>query len=113
MWGSGSESAAAFAVEGVRITVIRGSPAAGTVGALAYARDALEEVVLLANGDSFFESNWLDLLTLPVAGNWLGRAALRPVTDGLRYRLVELGDARVSAVEPGGRVACAIASSGP
>ncbi len=35
----------------------------GTGGALAYARDRLKDDFLLLNGDSWFDFNWLDLLS--------------------------------------------------
>ena len=112
MWGVESERAAELAREGVRITVIREPEAAGTAGALAYALDRLDEVFLLANGDSFFDFNWLDLLIVPAGDDWQARVALRRVADGSRYGMVEMAGARISAFHGAGRPGSAVINGG-
>ena len=103
MWGTASQAAPEFAKEGVRITVIKEPTAMGTAGALTYARNHLDDVFLLANGDSFFDFNWLDLLILRAGDDWQARVALRRVADSSRYGLVEVTDSRVSRFEGVGR----------
>jgi D,D-heptose 1,7-bisphosphate phosphatase len=112
LWGSGSKQAAQLACEGVRITVVREPEAAGTAGALTYARDHLDDVFLLANGDSFFDFNWLDLLIVPTGDDWQARVALRRVADGSRYGMVELADARISAFQGAGHPGPAVINGG-
>lgn len=101
-WGPGSQAHAALAAEGVTISVIAEREAAGTAGALLHARDRLDEQFLLANGDSFFDFNWLDLLTLEAPADALARIGLRRVPDGSRYGRVVLAGDRVTAFEPRG-----------
>jgi D,D-heptose 1,7-bisphosphate phosphatase len=64
---------------------------AGTGGALRQARDRLDEIFLLLNGDSWFDINLRDLawrLTHDPAG--LGCLALRRLPDAARYGVVTL-----------------------
>ena len=48
-------------VRGARVSVIEEPQEAGTAGALLQARDQLAPQFLMANGDSFFDVNWLAL----------------------------------------------------
>jgi D,D-heptose 1,7-bisphosphate phosphatase len=111
-WGKGSVGAAALMREGVRITIVEEPSAAGTAGALVHVRDRLDEKFLLANGDSFFDFNWLDLLTLDTADDWLARIALRQVPDGSRYGRVELTGERVTAFAARGGSGPALVNGG-
>lgn len=101
-WGPGSDAHKALAAEGVSIRVVAEPQAAGTAGALLHARDWLDERFLLANGDSFFDFNWLDLLTLHAPPDAVARIGLRRVPDGSRYGRVVLDGDRVTAFEPRG-----------
>jgi D,D-heptose 1,7-bisphosphate phosphatase len=69
----------------------------GTGGALRWARDYLAETFLLANADSLFAINYLDLIRPPDAERWLGKLALRRVAAVDRYGVVETAGARVTA----------------
>jgi len=72
----------------------------GTAGALAHARDRLASRFLLANGDSFFDFNVLDLVTSPERS--LVHMALRADVVGDRFGRVVLEGPRVTRfVEPG------------
>jgi D,D-heptose 1,7-bisphosphate phosphatase len=112
LWGDRSERAAEMAREGVHITVIREPKAAGTAGALNYIRDQLDDVFLLANGDSFFDFNWLDLLIVPAGDDWQARIALRRVADGSRYGSVEMANSRIFAFRSVGRSEPAVINGG-
>jgi D-glycero-D-manno-heptose 1,7-bisphosphate phosphatase len=101
-WGPGSAAHQALAAEGVNIRVVAEPEAAGTAGALLHARDWLDDQFLLANGDSFFDFNWLDLLTLDAPAHAIARIGLRRVPDGSRYGRVMLDGDRVTAFEPRG-----------
>lgn len=91
----------AFAGElGGTVEVIVEPSPLGTGGALAYARDQLQEEFLLLNGDSIFDFNYLDLsnCTRPgEPGDWLGRVALLPVENATRYGFVDLDGPRIAA----------------
>ena len=103
MWGSGSKGAGKLARQGIHITVIKEPTVLGTAGALAHARHRMDKFFLLANGDSFFDFNWLDLLIVPAGDDWQVRVALRRVADCSRYGLVEQADSRISRFEGAGR----------
>lgn len=62
--------------------------AMGTGGALQDAKDELASSFFLANGDTYFPINMLDLQTLP--GDLVGRMALRETSNASRYGLVHL-----------------------
>jgi D-glycero-D-manno-heptose 1,7-bisphosphate phosphatase len=79
-----------------RVRCVREPEAAGTAGALANARDVLDERFLLCNGDSFFDVNLLALVALPVEGPWTGKLALRPMADAGRYGAVTLDGTRIT-----------------
>lgn len=101
-WGETAAAAQALAQEGVRIAVVQEPKAMGTAGALWQARDMLDDVFLVANGERYFDFNWLDLLTLPAASEWQARMALRAIADTARYGTVLLDDARVQRFEAAG-----------
>lgn len=65
----------------------------GTGGALAFAREQLDEQFLLLNGDTWFDFNWLDLVDYTSEGSAL---AARQVPSADRYESLRLG--------PGGQV---------
>ena len=110
-WGAGSPNAERFAREGVRVVVVSEPEAAGTAGALTHARDYLDDIFLVANGGSFFDFNWLDLM-LPANDNWQARVALRRVADGSRYDLVEMLDSQVTAFRGRGRAGPGVVDGG-
>jgi D-glycero-D-manno-heptose 1,7-bisphosphate phosphatase len=66
----------------------------GTGGALRFARERLAQTFFMANGDSFFRFNLLDLAA-PLSRDCIGRLALRRVSDADRYGVVDLDGARV------------------
>ncbi len=101
-WGRGSQAAKALMREGVRVSVVAEAEPAGTGGALDYVRDRLDETFVLANGDSFFDFNWLDLLTVPAVEDWEVRVALRRVEDTERYGQVELAGSKITAFRAAG-----------
>jgi D,D-heptose 1,7-bisphosphate phosphatase len=67
----------------------------GTAGALSFAAEHLEETFLLLNGDSFFDTNWLDLMLAIGTCNPAVVMALRRVEDGSRYGVAKLQGERV------------------
>jgi D-glycero-D-manno-heptose 1,7-bisphosphate phosphatase len=83
-------------IHGALVRCIREPEAAGTAGALLYARAALDQRFLLCNGDSFFDINLLALAALPVEGPWMAKLALRKMDDASRYGAVQLDGARVT-----------------
>lgn len=60
----------------------------GTGGALAFAKDMLDEQFLLLNGDTWFDFNWLDLIDH--AGHYAAVAA-RQLATADRYESLALG----------------------
>ena len=68
----------------------------GTAGALLVAKDKLEEEFLLLNGDTFFNFNYLDLLTAKANDDWIIKMALRDVPSSGRYGSVLLDGNRVT-----------------
>jgi D-glycero-D-manno-heptose 1,7-bisphosphate phosphatase len=84
-------------VAGVNVQVLIEPEPSGTGGALRRARDCLEESFLLANADSLFAINYLDLIRPPEAAGWLGKLALRRVASVDRYGVVETAGARITA----------------
>ena len=75
---------------------------AGTAGALAVARDVLDDTFLLLNGDSFFDFNWLSLVPALESDDWTMHAALAQGVRGGRYGRVELDGNRISRFLPKG-----------
>lgn len=86
---------AAHPVTGVRIRVLIEPEALGTGGALWAAREILDPCFLLANGDTLFDFNWLDLAPLSTADT-LGVLALRRVPAAERYSAVALEGDRIT-----------------
>ncbi|SMF71789.1 D-glycero-D-manno-heptose 1,7-bisphosphate phosphatase [Tistlia consotensis] len=81
---------------GAAVTVAVEPAPAGTGGALRHAAGLLDERFLLVNGDTFFDVNWLDLLTLPAGADCVARLALRDAPPGVgRYDGVELAGTQV------------------
>ena len=69
---------------------------AGTGGALWHARDRLDPLFLLLNGDSWTDCNLLDFAVSAGHGDsWQAAMAVREVADGSRYGIVEMEGARV------------------
>ena len=58
---------------------------AGTAGALLNASNELDEEFLLANGDTFFDFNYLDLTVREPWGPWIIKIALRNRIETSRY----------------------------
>jgi D,D-heptose 1,7-bisphosphate phosphatase len=76
-------------IRGASVSVIREPEPAGTAGALTYARDRLDDVFLMSNGDSILDMNYLALAEKLRPGID-GALALRQVDDVRRYAHVEL-----------------------
>lgn len=83
-------------IHGAEVVVVREPEAAGTAGALVHAADRLDEVFLMANGDSWFDFNYLALATALGADDE-GALALRRVEDARRYGRVDHRNGRVIA----------------
>jgi D,D-heptose 1,7-bisphosphate phosphatase len=83
----------------VRITLSREPIRAGTGGALAHARDLLDDRFLLLNGDSLFDFNLSNLLADAAADGpeVIGRMVLRHLDDASRFGVVTLDGDRVTA----------------
>lgn len=75
-------------VDGCSIRVVVEEEPAGTGGALRHAANYLHDTFFLANGDSVFDFNYLDLVTQDLSGPWVGKMALRPLKGGSRYGAV-------------------------
>lgn len=78
---------------GLNIRIVVEAEPLGTAGALKNAESLLDPEFLLMNGDSFFDFNLLDLATLPVGEQWLGKMSLRSVEDSSRYGIVSTDSA--------------------
>jgi D,D-heptose 1,7-bisphosphate phosphatase len=82
--------------------VVEDSPM-GTGGALLQVSDKLASEFLLLNGDSLFDFNLNDLVTLADGHNWIGKVALRSLEDTGRFGAVTvLGDRVTSFAEKSG-----------
>ena len=92
---------------GARVELVAEPEPAGTAGALLHAAKFLKPRFLLLNGDSFFNTNILDLATGRNSEPWLARVALRHIQDTGRYGTVRLAGRNIvdfgekSAVGPG------------
>ena len=84
------------AIGGARIQIVREPAPAGTAGALLYARERLDPVFLMANGDSLFECD-LAALEAALGPHDIAALALRRVGDGARYGNVAFADGRINA----------------
>lgn len=81
-------------VLGARVRVAAEPEPAGTGGALRYAADTLDDVFLMANGDSFLDMNYL-ALAQALGGGDIGAMALRRVPNAARFGRVETQGDRV------------------
>ncbi len=101
----GEEIQAAIAgapIPHVDINVIVEPVPLGTGGALRFAAEHLEPTFLMANSDSFFDINLLDVALPPPSPDWLGKLALRRLPDTERYGVVNVDAGRIVAFEPRG-----------
>ena len=64
----------------------------GTAGAIRHAANRLQERFLLLNGDSFLDTNWLDLMVASGSPSPLAVMALRRVEDTSRYGIATIQD---------------------
>lgn len=87
---------------GLKVEVAVEAEPAGTAGALALSADRLDDVFLLANGDSFFDFNWLSLVPALERDDWTMHAALARGVRGGRYGRVELAGERICRFLPKG-----------
>ncbi|WP_094856439.1 HAD-IIIA family hydrolase [Bordetella genomosp. 10] len=72
----------------------------GTAGALSFARDKLDDIFLLTNGDSIFDFNWLDLHTrFALQPEALISMGLRRLPDASRFGAVVLDGHRVKGFQ--------------
>lgn len=85
-------------VAGIEVDVVVEPQPVGTGGALRRARDRLADRFMLANADSLFAINYLDLMRPPPAEDdaWLGKLALRRTESADRYGVVETAGARIT-----------------
>ena len=100
-----AEIAAAYdemSIDELEIRVAIEQSPAGTAGALALAADRLDEIFFLANGDSFFDFNWLSLVPALERDDWTMHVALAEGVHGDRYGRVELSGDRISRFLPRG-----------
>jgi D-glycero-D-manno-heptose 1,7-bisphosphate phosphatase len=79
----------------VKITIIEEEVPLGTAGAILNAKDVLKENFLLLNGDSFFDINYLDLITKSTESENSNVIALRRVKDISRYGQVVVDNNRI------------------
>jgi D,D-heptose 1,7-bisphosphate phosphatase len=90
-------------VAGAEVRVLIEPEPCGTGGALREARDWLAESFLLANADTLFAINYLDLVRPPEVEGWLGKLALRRSAAVDRYGEVETAGGRIIAFRERGR----------
>jgi D-glycero-D-manno-heptose 1,7-bisphosphate phosphatase len=81
---------------GMKISVIREPEPAGTAGALLYAKDVLEPVFYMLNGDSLFKFPTRELGNV-LGPDDMGALALRRVENASRYGAVTLENGRILA----------------
>lgn len=86
----------------VAVDVVVEDRPAGTAGALALAAERLDDTFFLANGDSFFDFNWLSLVPALERDDWTMHVALAEGVRGDRYGRVELSGDRISRFLPKG-----------
>ncbi len=84
-------------VAGATVRVLIEPEPRGTGGALREAGDWLAETFLLANADTLFAINYLDLVRPPEGEGWLGKLALRRSAAADRYGEVETAGGRIIA----------------
>jgi D-glycero-D-manno-heptose 1,7-bisphosphate phosphatase len=78
-------------------TIVEPAPL-GTGGALMNAADMLDDEFLLANGDSWFDFNWLDLMARTRAAGFPAGVALRRIGVADRYETLEIDGSRISSI---------------
>jgi D-glycero-D-manno-heptose 1,7-bisphosphate phosphatase len=83
-------------IRGATVKVVIEPAPAGTAGALTYARDMLDDVFLMSNGDSFVDVNYI-ALARQLKPTMDGALALRRVEDVRRYAHVQLDGDRIAA----------------
>jgi D,D-heptose 1,7-bisphosphate phosphatase len=83
-------------IGGARIRCFVESAPAGTGGALAGAAEELAPEFYLANGDSIFDVNLLDLARAAQMAGGLAHLALRPIVDSSRSGVVSLEGSRIT-----------------
>ena len=96
------ETLASAAIPQVDVEVVIEPEPLGTAGALRFAANHLEPTFLMANGDSFFDINLLDVALPPRSADWLGKLALRRLPNTERYGVVNVEAGRIVAFEPRG-----------
>jgi len=79
----------------LQIKVVIEDKPAGTGGALLLAHEWLEEHFYLLNGDSWFDFNWLSLVTVAGAASALVTLGLRHLDDAFRYGVVKTDGSQV------------------
>ena len=84
---------------GLEIAVSVEDQPLGTAGALAQARERLDETFLLVNGDTWFDFDWADL---SASDAWPATLALRQIPLADRYETIVLDGERVTAFQPRG-----------
>jgi NDP-sugar pyrophosphorylase family protein len=87
----------------VSITYAVEDEPAGTGGALLLARDQLDEAFLVLNGDTLFDIDYTDLVTLYRMENGRAAIALREVEDARGYGTVSLQNYRINGFYEKGR----------
>jgi D-glycero-D-manno-heptose 1,7-bisphosphate phosphatase len=86
------DAARAFLPAGCVIDFIIEPEPLGTAGAILHAESSLQERFLLLNGDSFLDTNWLDLMVASGSPPPLAVMALRQVEDTSRFGIVTMQD---------------------
>jgi len=97
---------------GLDIRCVVEPSAAGTGGALFHAAKFLDDVFLLANGDTLFDFDWRQLDLMDCSTEWLARVALRRVTHAGRYGTVQTSDGRITGFEEKGRTGPGLVNGG-
>jgi len=92
-------------VAGAEVRVLVEPEPRGTGGALCQGGDWLAETFLLANADTLFAINYLDLVRPPEVDGWLGKLALRRSPCADRYGEVEIAGGRIIAFRERGHKA--------
>ncbi|PTS90697.1 MULTISPECIES: sugar phosphate nucleotidyltransferase [unclassified Caulobacter] len=84
---------------GLEIAISVETAPLGTAGALAQAREKLDETFLLVNGDTWFDFDWAALST---SREWPATLALRQIPLADRYETIVLEGESVTAFQPRG-----------
>ena len=99
-------------IDGVTIEVLVETEPLGTGGALRHALPDLDESFLLANADSLFAFNTLELARPPDDPTWLGRLALRWIDQADRFGVVDVAGARVTGFRERGQAGRGLINGG-